>query len=110
MVDICVEYGPMSTPKTKTQAAMREARAGKLHQAKDVSSLLTELTVTKVTFNIPTSELTLLRHLASRRGTTVTTALRKAIGTEVFLDENERKGSIVLLKEKDGRLTRVVRQ
>lgn len=71
---------------------------------------MSETTTTKVTFNIPTQELEALKALASRHGITVTSALRRAIGTEVFLEENEQKGSKVLLQEPTGSMSLVIRR
>lgn len=64
---------------------------------------------TKVTFNVLTSEIEALKAQALREGTTVTRILRRAIGTEVFLSENEANGAKLLIEERDGTLSRVVR-
>jgi hypothetical protein len=66
--------------------------------------------ISKVTFNIPTAEIDALRDLAQRQGITVTTALRRAIGTEIFLAENESKGAKVLIEEYGGKMSRVIRK
>ena len=66
--------------------------------------------LTKVTFNLPNNELEALRSLAARRGSTVTSTLRKAIDTEVFLDEQERKGAKILIEEPNGTFSRVIRR
>jgi hypothetical protein len=66
--------------------------------------------ISKVTFNIPTPEIDALRALAEKQGITVTSALRKAIGTELFLAENEANGAKVLIEEKGGTMSRVIRK
>lgn len=57
------------------------------------------MTVTKLTVNLPTEEMEMLKELARRRNTTVTTALRQAIMGEKFLDDAVREGAKVLLKK-----------
>lgn len=64
---------------------------------------------TKVIFDIPTNEIDDLKQIANRKGMTITNQLRKAIGSEVFFDEAEQRGAIILLQELDGTFYRVVR-
>jgi hypothetical protein len=66
--------------------------------------------ISKVTFNIPTTEIEALKALAQSQGITVTSALRKAISTELFLAENEKQGAKVLIEEKGGGMSRVIRK
>ena len=49
--------------------------------------------VTKVTFNIPTSEIDEFKALAESRGISVTSAIRKALNIERFLTEHEKDGA-----------------
>ena len=46
----------------------------------------------KATFNLPTKDLKALKELAETNHTTVTSLLRKAIGTELYLSKLEKKG------------------
>lgn len=64
---------------------------------------------TKVTFNVLNSEIEALKAQALREGTMVTRILRRAIGTELFLKENEANGAKLLIEERDGTLSQVVR-
>lgn len=63
----------------------------------------------KVTFNVLTSEFEALKAQATREGSSVTRILRRAIGTELFLKENEANGAKLLIEERDGTLSQVVR-
>lgn len=65
---------------------------------------------TKVTFNIPEDELLFLRTLAVRQGRTVTAVIRRAIGLEVFVDEEERKGNRLLILQTNGDTQLVTRK
>ena len=66
--------------------------------------------LTKLTFNIPTCEVEALKALAASQGITVTSAIRKAIGMELFLAEQEKAGAKVLLEEYNGQISRVIRK
>jgi predicted transcriptional regulator len=63
---------------------------------------------TKVTFNLPTEVLAALKQLAAERQTTVTSVLRSAISTEVFLSEKVRSGAKILVEGPDHKLQRVL--
>lgn len=51
----------------------------------------------RVTFELPADEYEQLQRLAQRRGISVTKAIRQAIQTEVFFDEQMEKGFKVIL-------------
>ena len=66
--------------------------------------------ITKVTFNIPDQELEAIRRVAKLKQITVTQAIRGAIGTELFCDENERNGCKILILEKNGMINQMIRR
>jgi hypothetical protein len=59
---------------------------------------------TKITFNLPNNELEELKALAARRGWTMTTTIRRSLGLQVFVSEEEDKGNRLLIKQPDGTL------
>jgi predicted transcriptional regulator len=62
----------------------------------------------KMSVNLPTDAVKVLRGLADKRCTTMTEVLRQAIGTEKFIDEvNKEKGKI-LVEDKQGRIRQLV--
>jgi len=63
----------------------------------------------KATFNLPTKDLKALKELAETNHTTVTSLLRKAIGTELYLSKLEKKGGKVLIEHKDGSVQEIIR-
>ena len=64
--------------------------------------------VIKMSVNLPTAAVKVLKGLAKKRNVTMTDVLRQAIGTEKFIDEvNEAKGK-VLVEDKRGRLRQLV--
>jgi hypothetical protein len=66
--------------------------------------------IVKVTFNIPEDELLVLKALAARRGNTVTSTIRRAVGLEAFVDEEEAKGNRLLILNTDGQTQLVTRK
>jgi len=62
----------------------------------------------KATFNLPIDELSALKTLAESNCITVTTLLRRAIGTELYLSKLERSGGKVLIEE-NGVIRQIVR-
>ncbi len=64
--------------------------------------------IVKTSVNLSTSVLRALRRLATRRGVTMTEALRQAIGTEVFLDDTQQAGGKVLVEDKRGRVRQLI--
>lgn len=62
----------------------------------------------KVSVNLTQDDLDTLRTLASKRSTTVTETLRRAIGMEKFVEDVTDKGGALLIEDKDKTLRRVV--
>lgn len=62
-----------------------------------------EQTLVKVIFELPESEYEQLKEVAERRGISITKALRQAIQTEAFLDEETRDGFKLVLEGKGAR-------
>jgi hypothetical protein len=58
--------------------------------------------VVKASFNIPKDELKALKDLAGRRGIPVTQALRQAIASELFLQEQVDHGKKLIVESDDG--------
>jgi hypothetical protein len=58
--------------------------------------------VVKASFNIPKDELQALKELATRRGIPVTQALRQAIASELFLQQQVDDGSKLIVESDDG--------
>lgn len=64
--------------------------------------------VVKMSVNLPTEAVKVLRSLAKKRQITMTDVLRQAIGTEKFIDDvNEDEGKI-LIEDKRGRVRQLV--
>ncbi|MCW5773292.1 MAG: ribbon-helix-helix protein, CopG family [Rhodospirillaceae bacterium] len=66
--------------------------------------------IVKVSMNIPKKELDAIKKVASKRGTSVTDAIRRALLMEQFLTEEEEKGNKLLIEDKDKNLRQVVRK
>jgi predicted DNA-binding protein len=64
--------------------------------------------VVKVSFNLAPEVVDVLKDLASKRGMTVTDVLRRAIGTEKFVQNEIDKGGKILVEEKDKSIKQVV--
>jgi hypothetical protein len=62
----------------------------------------------KMSVNITPELLDALKNLARKRGTSVTSVLWAAIKTEIYLDGVIAKGDIVLIKDKRGKMQRLV--
>jgi hypothetical protein len=56
---------------------------------------------TKVTVNLPDQTVEAIKELAQKNGITVTEALRQAIDSKVFLQDEVENGSKVLIKSPD---------
>jgi len=64
--------------------------------------------VIKMSVNLPTDAVKVLKKLAKKRGCTMTDVLRQAIGTEKFIEDvNEAEGK-VLVEDKRGRVRQLV--
>jgi hypothetical protein len=64
--------------------------------------------VVKLTVNLSGDVYDTLKDLADQQGTTVTDALRKAIGTESFFRSQKESGSEILLRDKNKDLRQVL--
>jgi hypothetical protein len=62
----------------------------------------------KVSFNLPREELDALRELAESRNVPVSQALRQAIATERFIDDQIANGDRILVETSKGRIREVV--
>lgn len=65
-------------------------------------------TVIKMIVSLSPEVVGALRHLATRRSTTMTEVIRQAIGTEKFLDEVSDHQGRVLVEDKRGRVRQLV--
>lgn len=63
----------------------------------------------RVTVNLPEELVEYLKNSAQRDHTNVTEKLKQAINTERYFDEQERKGTKILI-ENDGKVREVVRR
>ncbi|MDQ3655335.1 MAG: ribbon-helix-helix domain-containing protein [Chloroflexota bacterium] len=61
----------------------------------------------KLSVNVPTDEVEVLKQLAQARNTTMTEVLRQAIATEQFLTE-QMKNARLVVEENDGTRTQLV--
>lgn len=64
--------------------------------------------VVKVTVNLPEETVEAIRQIAERRGTTMTEALRQAIESEKFFDQEIRNGSKILVERPDNSVRQIV--
>lgn len=62
----------------------------------------------KVTVNLTGDDVTALKELAGRKGTTVTSVLRQAIALQKFVDDAEKQGGKVLVEDRDKSVSRIV--
>ena len=62
----------------------------------------------KVSLNLSTDEVNVVKELAKARGTTMTDVFRRAIGNEQFFDNAVKAGGKVLVEDKRGKLKQVV--
>jgi hypothetical protein len=62
----------------------------------------------KMSVNLPTAAVKVLRALAANRRTTMTEVLRQAIGTEKFIDEVSNDKGKILIEDKQGRIRQLV--
>ncbi len=64
--------------------------------------------VVKMSVNLSSDVVDVLRDLAAKRRTTMTEVLRQAIGTEKFIDDVKEEDGKVLVEDKKGRLRQLV--
>jgi hypothetical protein len=62
----------------------------------------------KISANLPKSSIDQLKSIAQQQGITMTEALRQAISTKGFLNEQSAKGAKILVEDKDKSLKQVV--
>lgn len=62
----------------------------------------------KISANLPQSSIDQLKSIAEQQGITMTEALRQAISTKSFLNEQSAKGAKILVEDKDKSLKQVV--
>lgn len=62
----------------------------------------------KASFNLPESELTALKQLASRRSTSATQVLRQALASELFIQELADRHAKLLVQESDRSIQQVL--
>ncbi len=62
----------------------------------------------KVTVNLTDGDVAILKSLAGRKGTTVTSILRQAIALQKFVDDADAQGQKVLLENSDKTLRQLV--
>ncbi len=73
-------------------------------------AVATKPEVTRVTVNLPEKVWEALTELADEKSISKTDALRRAISTEVFLNQAIKEGAEVLLRRKDGTVERLIFQ
>ena len=64
--------------------------------------------VVKTTVNLPAEALDAIRHIAERRGITMTEAIRQAIATEKFLFDAQKEGGKLLIEERDKKVKQII--
>jgi len=64
--------------------------------------------VVKMSVNLPSADVEVLKMLAKKRRLTMTEVLRQALGTEKFIAEAQEAGSKILVEDKRGRVRELV--
>lgn len=64
--------------------------------------------IIKMSVNFPISVVKELRELSEKRNTTMTEVLRRAIGTEKFIQDVMDEGGKILVEDKDGDIRQLV--
>jgi hypothetical protein len=64
----------------------------------------------KATFNLPIEDFIALQKLTTSNHVTVTSLVRKAIETKLYLNKLETSGGKILIKDKNGDITQLVRR
>lgn len=64
--------------------------------------------IIKMSVNLPISVVKELRELSEKRNTTMTEVLRRAIGTEKFIQDVMDEGGKILVEDKDGDIRQLV--
>lgn len=64
--------------------------------------------IIKMSVNFPISVVKELRGLSEKRNTTMTEVLRRAIGTEKFIQDVMDEGGKILVEDKDGDIRQLV--
>jgi hypothetical protein len=74
---------------------------------KRLDYLLGKTPLVKCHFNLPEEELNKLRRLCDDRDMSIGTFVRRAIGTEIFLQEAIKNGGKILIENPDGTFRKV---
>ena len=82
---------------------MNNAEAVDEVDIKSTDTVKTKRQVVKVSFNIPVQQFEDLDNLAAARGVTMTEVLRKAIASEMFLQNEVEKGRNIIIEDDNGR-------
>lgn len=64
--------------------------------------------IVKVSLNLSTEAVRIVRNLANSRGTTMTDVIRHAIGNEKFLADAVKAGGKIVIVDKRGKMSQVV--
>ena len=64
----------------------------------------------KLTLNLPEDLVKRIKEEALKLNITMTEAIRKSLETELFLSEEEKEGSKILLEKKDNKIVQLVRR
>ena len=62
----------------------------------------------KVSINLPSDTLDVIRKIAEHRSLTMTDAIRRAIVTESYIEDEIKNGGTILVKKPDGTYKEVV--
>lgn len=62
----------------------------------------------KVTVNLPEESVKALRDMAARDGVSLTETLRRSIGLQKFIEDQQTEGSAILVKDKEDNVQRLV--
>ncbi len=64
--------------------------------------------VTKLTVNIANDNLAIVKELASKQSTNMTTVINKAIQVEKFIQEVRDRGEKILIEDRSGKVKEVI--
>lgn len=67
------------------------------------------MSIVRVTVNLPKNLIERLKNESKIRNITMTETIRRGLETELFLTNEEKSGSKILLEKKDKRIVQVVR-
>jgi predicted transcriptional regulator len=64
--------------------------------------------VIKMSVNLPSDDVKVLRELAKKRGTTMTEVIRQAIGNERYMEKVKEEEGKILIEDKKGNVRQLV--